>query len=130
MPPVACDDDAQHERPSLLHLPNALLAHALGHLSNLSDLAAVAATCSALRSLVAEATWQHVSHCAAHVWSPALPGSLSWAAARCPQARIGARHAAHAYRLQSTLPGSLQACGCDSFVNNRIPFLCSYGNLT
>lgn len=79
--------DAQQECPSLLHLPNVLLAHIIGHLSDLSDLAAAAATCAALHRLIADATWQGVSQCAVRVWSPALPGSLSWVAAHCPQAR-------------------------------------------
>ncbi|KAL4436631.1 hypothetical protein ABPG75_003770 [Micractinium tetrahymenae] len=83
----AVSNDAQQQHPSLLQLPNALLAHILGHLADFSDLAAAAATCAALHSLAAEASWQRVSQYAAHVWSPALPGSLAWAAAHCPQLR-------------------------------------------
>ncbi|KAL4435250.1 hypothetical protein ABPG77_001932 [Micractinium sp. CCAP 211/92] len=69
--------DAQHELPSLLHLPNVLLAHIIGHLSDLSDLAAAAATCAALHRLIADATWQRVSQCAVHLQQLDLAGATA-----------------------------------------------------
>lgn len=96
-PPSSCDgslqqheqqQEAEEARLSLLDLPTSLLHHVLASLAAAADLAAVAATCSALRAAVHDAaSWPGITSCAAlgHGWSPALPASLRWTAQHCPQ---------------------------------------------
>ena len=75
----------EHEPLSLLHLPDLLIQLVLSWLTTAADVAACAATCSALRALVHGASWQHIGSFRAHRWTPALRGSLQWAASCCPQ---------------------------------------------
>ncbi|KAI7836132.1 hypothetical protein COHA_009962 [Chlorella ohadii] len=71
----------------LLELPDLLLHVILSHLTSMGDLGAVAASCSSLRALVRGSNWDQPAALAANVFTPALPGSLVWAAERMPQLR-------------------------------------------
>ena len=86
-PPPAAMADAEQglPQPCLLALPDFLLHSILDCLTNAGDLAAAAAACSALRALAAAADRPNVMRLALPTWSPALPGSLRWTAAHCPQ---------------------------------------------
>lgn len=83
--PGGAADEASHPATGLLELPVFLQHEILGHLSAAADLAAVAASCTALRALVRGSTWAQAGSLTAHVWTPALPPSLAWAAAHLPQ---------------------------------------------
>lgn len=90
-PTTAAAQQQGHEQPpatTLQTLPDFLLLWILDRLNLAADLAAAAATCSALKSLVEHTQWKHIcSYNARCGWSPALPGSLQWAANHCPQLR-------------------------------------------
>lgn len=79
--------EQQEGQRSLLDLPPGVLLHILDRLASASDVAAAAAICSALRAAVRGSAWPGVSSLHAHVWTPALPASLGWAAAALPQLR-------------------------------------------
>lgn len=69
----------------LLQLPDLLLHVIFSHLTSATDLAAVAASCSALRALVRGSSWDQPSTLAADIFTPALPATLVWAAERLPR---------------------------------------------
>jgi len=84
----------------LLELPDFLLHSILDRLSTTADLLRLGATCSALRALVSSSQWRHITSCAAHIWTPALPRTLAWAGVHCPQVSCRLR----------LLPAHLAAC--------------------
>lgn len=87
------DEAAQPTPAGLLELPDNLLHAICGQLSSVADLAAVAASCSALRALVWGSSWDQAAAFAAHVYTPGLPASLRWAAQRMPRVRGSILHA-------------------------------------
>lgn len=99
-PPHSDEDEQQQEGSppaSLLALPAALLHAVVANLTSATHLAAAAASCATLRDVVMGVSWDQVRRYEAHHWTPALRGSLRWAAERLPQVWWG---------------GEALACGC------------------
>lgn len=87
------DEAAQPTPAGLLELPDNLLHAIFSQLSSVADLAAVAASCSALRALVWGSSWDQATTLAANVYTPGLPATLRWAAERMPRVRGSVLHA-------------------------------------
>lgn len=82
------DEQQEQDQPHLLDLPQCVLVGILSRLDSAADVFAAAAACSALHAtLRGGSTWPRVSDLRAHVWTPALPASLGWAATAFPQLR-------------------------------------------
>jgi hypothetical protein len=69
--------------PSLLELPDVMLHAIFSHLTAVSDLAAVAASCSVLRALVRGSSWDQPSALAADVFTTALLATLAGQLSAC-----------------------------------------------
>ena len=85
---AASGGTAEADQPAaagLLQLPDPLLHVILSRLTSAADMAAVVASCSALRALVRGSSWDQPSTLAAGIFTPALPATLVWAAERLPR---------------------------------------------
>jgi hypothetical protein len=112
--PAAAElEQEQQEGPdhlTFLELPDNLLRLVLSHLTRAADLASAAASCTALRCLVRDSSWRGVATYQSHTWTPALPGSLAWAAGRCPQVGCGRLCLIDATAAASCCPTLLPQC--------------------
>lgn len=109
----------------LLELPDLLLHVILSHLTSVGDLGAVAASCSSLRALVRGSNWDQPAALAANVFTPALPGSLVWAAERMPQ--VSSSHSSCA--LMERAGCSWRSCQAGKSKRHLPPYL-PYGCIT